>query len=61
MQGNAIEHVEVEPLEELFGDVEETEAEALERLGENDFAETPHDRLGRVDSASPLLGAATER
>jgi hypothetical protein len=41
MQGNAIEHVEVEPLEELFGDVEETEAEALERLGEDDFAETP--------------------
>jgi hypothetical protein len=41
MQDNMVEQVELEPLEELFGDVEETEAEALQRLGDDDFAEAP--------------------
>ncbi len=41
MPENTLDQVELEPLEELFGDVEETEAEALQRLGEDDFAEAP--------------------
>jgi hypothetical protein len=39
MEGNTLERVELEALEELFGEVDE--AEALERLGDDDFAEAP--------------------
>ena len=41
MQGNTMEQVTLEPLEELFGDVEATEAETVARLGEDDFADAP--------------------
>lgn len=41
MPDNTLEQVKLEPLKELFGDVEETEAEAVQRLGEADFVEAP--------------------
>jgi len=35
------EQVDLEPLTELFGNLEETEVAALERLDESDHTETP--------------------
>lgn len=41
MSGVTAEQVELESLTELFGNLEATEDEALERLDENDRAQTP--------------------
>lgn len=41
MCSTIMEQTQLEPLEELFGNIEETEAETLPRLGDDDFADSP--------------------